>query len=88
MDMDWIKNGATAWATTGTYGWRPCIILSADRIKGVKVRFESGSRSHGLRGRACLVPRDPALRGADKPTPEDAWAAQVAALLSKAPQNV
>ena len=66
-----MKVGSPVWARFGAFGWRPAVVESMEN-RWVCLRFESGNKSGGRRDLADLVPRDPALKGKDKPTPKDA----------------
>jgi hypothetical protein len=65
----WVKPNVAAWAPMGGYGWRPCVVVTPPRRRGiVTVRFETGRKGRGTRFAHFLVPRDPTLRGKDKPS--------------------
>lgn len=67
--------GETVWASVGTYGWRAGIIR---KIGPKQVHLEFTDRKnnplgkHGTRMPSTLRPRNPALQGKDKPSPDDA----------------
>jgi hypothetical protein len=76
MQVEQCKQGATVWATCGSYGWASATILDCvptRQRQKVSVAFDARSQiRHGYREPEQLAPRDPKQRGKDKPTPEDA----------------
>lgn len=70
--------GDPVWARMGGYGWRPAVIKLVGRTKWIWVDFEAqGKRitiTQGKREAKDLLPRNPKLKGKDKPTPAKAAA--------------
>ena len=62
-----IRPGAAVWARMGAYGWSAAFV-SKVCPKNIHITFpERGGRGKGRRKPDELRPRDPALRGRDKP---------------------
>jgi hypothetical protein len=68
-----ISIGMPVWASVSDYGWRPAFVAKIGREQSAKtiihLLFDSGARSGGKRLSGDLEPRNPALRGKDKPKP-------------------
>lgn len=64
---DWHV-GQPVWAAQGTVGWRPAVITHIGRM-WIQILFSSGKKTYGSRLGERLRPRDPRLKGANKPEP-------------------
>ena len=60
--------GQPVWTKFRDIEWRPAVITKLG-YKLIEVFFNSGRKSYGKRLAENLRPRDPALKGKDKPEP-------------------
>lgn len=70
----WMIVGAPAWARFGRFGWSAAKIVDlCYRTGTVRVFFtERDKPTNGKRDPGLLRPRNPSLKGADKPTSAEA----------------
>jgi hypothetical protein len=101
MTFDECTPGRPVWARVGSTGWRPARVFRLVRCRYVPGRpdsplpglvavvFESGAGGAGKRRPTSLRPRDPALKGRDKPTPREAADIQAAEeLIGRDPESL
>lgn len=73
MTREELRIGTTVWAQAGSTGWRPAVVvkIGRDRQEATRVYLycETGTTHNAVRTPDLLRPRDPALRGKDKPRP-------------------
>ncbi len=68
MSINEVYTGLPVWASMGSFGWRPAMVLAVSRTR-VLLAFETGRRTNGRRKAEQLRMRDPRKRGTDKPLP-------------------